>query len=207
MIVGLTGGIGCGKSTTLEMFGRLGWLTLDADRICHELYEGPHPEVYGKICSRWGKNRVLDDCGGINRKVIAGIVFEDNTELQWLNRLLHPLVLENARKKVGENPDGCVMFDVPLLFEAEWQDSFDVTLAVWCDPEIQRRRLLARGMGANEIDRRIKYQIPADVKLEMAGFGLINSGSENELFRQCRMLDDQLRKIQNKLLRKNICQE
>lgn len=190
MLVGLTGGIGCGKSTVLKYFSRLNWKTLDADTICHTLYE-KKTEMFSAIHKRWGK-RIIRKDGTVNRKKVSEIVFNDKDELIWLNSLLHPKVLETAKKAALESKED-VIFDVPLLFEADWKNEFDATIAVWTSKKIQRKRLLKRGWSSAEINRRINSQMPAEEKLEKADFGLVNNSSHSLLFEQCEKLSRQLK--------------
>lgn len=191
MLVGLTGGIGCGKTTVLKCFSRLNWKTLDADTICHSLYENKTGEIFSAIYKRWGKCVIQKD-GTADRKKIAEIVFNDNHELIWLNSLLHPKVLETAKKTAWESKED-VIFDVPLLFEANWENEFDVTIAVWTAKKIQRKRLLKKGWDSAEINRRINSQMPAEEKLEKADLGLINNSSHSLLFEQCEKLSRQIK--------------
>jgi len=190
MLVGLTGGIGCGKSTALKIFSGLDWSTFDSDLICHGLYEDRQGKVFKAVSDKWG-SRILDEEGLIDRRAVADIVFSDSRELAWLNSVVHPAVLEKAREMAEERT--WAMFDVPLLFEAGWEKEFDLTITVWSTPEIQRERLESRGWSESEIDRRMESQMPADEKLGKADFGIVNNGGTDQLLRQCMMINEKLK--------------
>jgi dephospho-CoA kinase len=197
MIVGLTGGIGCGKSTVLNYFSQLRWQTFDADGLCRGLYEQRNPTLYRAIARRWGEKKVINQDGSADRKKIADIVFSDHQELQWLNAILHPLVYQVWQKKITRLETAVpAMFAVPLLFEAGWERCCQVTASVWAPHSIQYRRLqLNRGWSENEIARRARTQLTPEEKLEKADFGLINSGPKPLLYEQCDKLNQQIMRI------------
>jgi dephospho-CoA kinase len=192
MFVGLTGGIGCGKTTALECFSSLDWKTLDADNICHEIYGDVGSGVPETLRKRWGR-KVFSRDGSLNRKKISEIVFNDSIELFWLNDLLHPEVLRRSREAVKNSRNKYVIFAVPLLFEVKWEKEFDLTVAVWADRETQYARLRGRGWTGKEIETRCNWQIPPERKMELADYALINNGSPGFLFEQCEKLNNQIR--------------
>ena len=197
MFVGLTGGTGCGKTTALECFSSLDWKTLDADKICHEIYGDIGGGVPETLRERWGSG-VFSKDGSLDRKKIAEIVFNDSVELTWLNDLLHPEVLRRAREAVKNSRNEYVIFAVPLLFEAKWEKDFDLTIAVWTERETQYDRLMARGWSEKEIETRCSRQISPERKMELADYALINNGSPGFLFEQCEKLNNQIRKNHGK---------
>lgn len=197
MFVGLTGGTGCGKTTALEFFSSLDWKTLDADKICHEIYGDIESGVPEKIRERWGSG-VFSKDGSLDRKRIAEIVFNDSVQLLWLNDLLHPEVLRRSRESVKNSLNKYVIFAVPLLFEVKWEMEFDITVAVWADRETQYGRLRKRGWSDKEIEGRCNCQISPERKMELADFALINNGSQGLLFEQCKELNNQIRKNHGK---------
>ena len=200
IFVGLTGGTGCGKTTALECFSSLDWKTLDADRICHEIYGDVGSGVPETLRKRWGTG-VFSKDGSLDRKKIAEIVFNDSVELTWLNDLLHPEVLRRAREAVKNSRNEYVIFAVPLLFEAKWEKDFDLTIAVWTERETQYDRLMARGWSEKEIETRCSRQISPERKMELADYALINNGSPGFLFEQCEKLNNQIRKNYGKKIR------
>jgi len=184
-LVGVTGGIACGKSTVLEILAQLGRATLDTDRVVHDLYEND-PQLRTRLAAKWGSH-VLDNQGKVDRRAVADIVFENPDELEWLNACIHPLVRRRMKEQAA-NVTGWLFCAVPLLFEAGWQEDFTWTIAVWCEPKVRLERARRRGWDESELRRREARQMPAETKLERADFGLINNGSRNLLRRQCGLL-------------------
>jgi len=186
VLVGLTGVIGSGKSTVLSFFAEMGWQTLDADTICHDMYKDAGCDAYTLMVNRWGKEIVSED-GSINRKRVADLVFNNSHDREWLNSVLHPAVLERAIEfYIQFDATVPVLFDVPLLFEVNWEKYFTKIIVVFISPEIQLRRLLERGMSESDIKRRIAHQMPICEKVDKADVVLINNGSLDLLREQCR---------------------
>ncbi|OQA84655.1 MAG: Dephospho-CoA kinase [Lentisphaerae bacterium ADurb.Bin242] len=192
--IGLTGGPGCGKSAVLNYFSSVsGWQCLDADRICHEIYEEAGTPFGKRLAARWGAE-IISENGTPDRARIAQKIFDDETERQWLNSVLHPEVLlrlETAMARIRDKD--FVMIEAPLLFEAQWSFKMNAIVAVWSAPEIQMERLLARGWTREHAEKRIRSQFPADKKLELADYGLINNGSLESLLEQCAVLEKTIR--------------
>lgn len=186
MLIGLTGGIGCGKSTALTLFRQLGWQTVDSDAICGELYARKDKRLLDPLVKRWGYDAVFLKNGELDKVGIAGIVFRDAKEMTFLEKIIHPLIKERAFQIINSFEDNRVIFDVPLLFESGWDKDCDKTVAVWTTGKIQYRRLYDRGWGDSEIERRIKSQLTPDEKLQLADYALINTGDIDLLMEQCR---------------------
>jgi dephospho-CoA kinase len=190
MILGITGAIGCGKSTVLAYFSSNNWYVYDADKLCHQLYDGNDRELCEKIAARWGENLLLAD-GGVDRKKLGKIVFADRKELDVLTSMLYPALqnritglIDTCRK---DNRDAA--FELPLLYEAGFETLFDKVLAVWSSPEIRHQRLRQyRMMTDADIAAREKQQLSADEKLEKADFAVINNGTEQELNLQLEII-------------------
>jgi dephospho-CoA kinase len=187
MILGLTGGFGCGKSSVLEFFKAAGWRVSSADDICAELYEQQDIELMKQLRGRWRDKAFYSD-GKVDKAEIAKIVFNDDSELQWLCSILHPLIAEKIKALIEENTNKNFIFEVPLLFEAGWDRIFDKTVAVWTDTETQKKRLLAKGFTSKDIEYRKSKQLPNDEKLKRADFGLINNSDLKFLQKQCNKL-------------------
>jgi len=187
MILGLTGGFGCGKSSVLEFFRVAGWRTSSADDICAELYEQQNPELMKQLRGHW-RDKVFYSDGKVNKAEIAKIVFNNDNELQWLCSVLYPLIAEKTKALIEENANSNFIFEAPLLFEAGWDRIFDKTVAVWTDTETQKKRLLDKGFTSKDIEDRNSKQLPNDEKLKKADFGLINSGDLKFLQKQCNKL-------------------
>ncbi len=185
VLVGVTGGIAAGKSTVLGCFQALGASVVDADSLVHDLYR-PGSEVIPRLVERWGEE-ILNPDGSVNRPAVARRVFAQDGELLWLNALVHPLV-ERKIVELAASPGGVLCCAVPLLFEAGWHERMDHTVAVWCDPDTQLRRLRQRGWTDAEIRARLARQLSMDEKLARAQYGLINTGTLDMLRQQCRLL-------------------
>jgi transcription termination factor Rho len=192
-IVGLTGGIGCGKSLALEEFRKLGWTILDADRFCHEFYESGNEELRQALLERWSHLPILKSDDSFDREAIANIVFANEEERKWLESILHPMVMREADRRIRLLDTDRVMFDVPLLFECRWEPYFHAVIAVWTSKEEQHRRLSDRQWTDEMIRQRNLTQIGSVEKLERADYGIINTGSKDFLIEQCKMIDTQLK--------------
>jgi dephospho-CoA kinase len=178
--VGLTGGMGAGKSTALAVLERLGAATLSTDAVVHELYLGP--EVRDAVLQRWGPQVVPG--GVVDRATVAARAFEDSAERKWLEGLLWPLV----GRRIGEwlhqvrattpSPKAAIV-EIPLLFEAGMQDMFDATIAVVAEEALRRQR--AEGRGHVLADERVARQLSQEDKAQRATYTVRNDGSEDEL--------------------------
>ena len=144
MLIAITGGIGMGKSTILSQFQGLGAKTLDADDVAHDMYLPDRP-AYATLLQHWG-NDILAQDGTLDRKKIAGIVFQSKEELAWLNSVMHPLV-RNAIQDCANEDARPLFCAIPLLFESGWEETADKIISVWCDRETQMQRLIARADG------------------------------------------------------------
>lgn len=178
VLVGVTGGIGSGKSTAVERFRQRGAAVFSADEVVHGLYASPH--VRDAVRARWG-DRVMRTDGSVDRDAVAHIVFVDDDERRWLESLLHPLVAQawlefQYDQEHLNTPPPMIVAEIPLLFEAGLQDLYDVTVVVTASPEVRARRLLARGAGATVASGRIHAQMPDDEKRRLADFTCDNDG-------------------------------
>jgi dephospho-CoA kinase len=177
LFVGLTGGIGSGKSEALAAFARLGVPTLSTDAVVHELLVAA--EVRGLLQERWG-DRVLTD-GQVDRAAVATIVFESPAELAWLEGTLFPRVGERmiAWRTELEGEHDIAVVEVPLLFEADIEGAFDATVAVVTDEEVRAERAAARGHEA--VEGRTGRQLPQDEKARRADHVIRNDGTIEDL--------------------------
>ncbi len=198
VVIGLTGGIGCGKSTVLNIFQNElpnRYFCLCADDLCHDVYKRKANELNEFFEKRWGQN-FLDKNGIIKRGKVAKTIFnkEDfSNELNWLGDLLHPFIFEEALKQIVNTTENFIIFDIPLLYESNLEKHFSDIIGVWSDNKTQEKRLLKRGYSSVEIAVRKKVQLPTVEKLERADYGIINNGSLNELIEQCKIIDKKLR--------------
>ena len=186
--VGLTGGIGAGKSEALAAFERLGAKTLSTDRVTHELLGDA--EVRGALIERWGDD--VAPAGEVDRDRVAEIVFGKPDELKWLESQLHPRVGMHVlqwREGLGYEVEVGVV-EVPLLFEAAMQDAFDATVAVVADDEIRDVRLRERGQGG--LAGREERQLSQAEKEERADHVIRNNGTVEELESEVRRVMEDL---------------
>ncbi|HWI72633.1 MAG TPA: dephospho-CoA kinase [Baekduia sp.] len=179
--VGLTGGLGSGKSTALAALARLGAATISTDAVVHELYGSD--EVRSAVVERWGPEVVGPD-GVVDRGAIARRVFADPAEREWLEGLLWPLVgqrvwsFRTGQEAADPAPKAAVV-ETPLLFEAGMHQMYDATIAVVADEDIRRARAAARGHEA--VDERAARQLSQDEKAQRATFVVHNDGTEADL--------------------------
>jgi dephospho-CoA kinase len=177
LFVGLTGGIGSGKSEALAAFERLGVPTLSTDAVVHDLIGSP--EVRDLLSERWG-DRVLAD-EHVDRGAVAAIVFESPEDLEWLEGTLFPRVGERmvAWRAGLEGKHDVAVVEVPLLFEAGIEGAFDVTVAVLADVELRATRAAARGHEG--VEGRAGRQLSQDEKAERAHHVIRNDGTISDL--------------------------
>lgn len=192
LIVGLTGGMGCGKSTAAALFAERGFRRLDADQtIRDEILTDP--EVARAIGVRLGAD-TLDADGGVRRDRVAAVVFNDAVHLAWLEELLHPRLLARWRGIFAGARGTAFIVEVPLLFEKGLENWFDFTVCVTADSTTQLRRLEQRGIPPELARQRLVKQLPLARKCELADHVLLNDGSPEFLREQVNALADRLLK-------------
>jgi dephospho-CoA kinase len=187
--VGLTGGIGAGKSETLAAFERAGAATLSTDRVTHDLLDDE--EVKAALVERWGEQ--VAPAGAIDRNKVGEIVFGDPGELAWLESVMHPRVGVHVlewREALGPDVELAVV-EVPLLFEAAMENAFDATVAVIADDEIRDARLRERDHAG--LEGREERQLGQAEKERRADHVIRNDASLEELEREVNELIGQLR--------------
>ena len=189
MKLGLTGGIGCGKSTVSALFKEAGWQTIDTDSLVRELLE-EDSNVQAHIREHWG-DKVFTQDALINRKAVAALVFSDKLELEWLENLLHPIVQERWKSSLEGAPELHWLVEIPLLFEKRLETYFDLTVCVHSLPNIVEARIANRGYSQSEILQRREQQMPLDEKVERADHVISNSGSFDFLKLQIKKLIEQ----------------
>jgi dephospho-CoA kinase len=174
MILGLTGNLGCGKSTAGRLFAERGFARIDCDEIVRDLLIGDR-SVLREIRDSFG-SEVFDSEGMVDRKRLGSIVFADRNRLDVLEKILHPRVSKQWRTTVGNRSDLGWVVEIPLLFEKNLQKWVDFTICLACDRRVQLERLTQRGMTPQEADQRIAVQLPLIRKIELADFVLLNNG-------------------------------
>jgi dephospho-CoA kinase len=178
--VGLTGGLGSGKSTALEALARLGAAVLSSDQVVHDLYDDP--EVVAAVVQRLGPEVLVD--GAIDRVAVARRVFSDPEQRVWLEQLLWPRVGARVaawreRVAAGQPPPAVAVVETPLLFEAGMDEAFDATIAIVTDERTRDER--ARSRGHHGVEERDARQLPQVEKARRATFVVDNSGTVEEL--------------------------
>jgi dephospho-CoA kinase len=178
--IGLTGGIGAGKSAALDAFERLGAAVLSTDRVVHELYDDR--EVRDAVVARFG-DRVAPD-GAVDRAAVARAAFATPEDRAWLEELLWPRVGERMaawREEVARRSPAprAAVVEVPLLFESGMHGGFDATVAVVADEDVRAERAGARGHQA--LAERSARQLTQDEKAQRATYVVVNDGTMEEL--------------------------
>jgi dephospho-CoA kinase len=174
VLVGLTGGVGSGKSAALDAFARQGCATLSSDAVVRELYATR--AVRDAVVDRLGAQALAPD-GSVDRGRLAAVAFEDPAVLRFLERLLHPLVadaLAAAVAAAAEQGRALLVHEVPLLFEADLAGRYDVVVVVTASDAVRRRR-------AGERFARARHQLPEEQKARLANEVYVNDGTLEEL--------------------------
>lgn len=183
LVVGLTGGIGSGKSTVAALLAERGAVIIDADQIAREVVAPGRP-AYDAVVQRFGPGVVADD-GAIDRHALASIVFADAAALAELNALTHPAIAEVVRERLATHAGtgAVVVLDVPLLAETEGaRASSDAMVVVDCPEDVALRRLVEhRAMSEADVRARMAAQAGRDDRLALADFVIDNSGDRDQL--------------------------
>jgi dephospho-CoA kinase len=183
-VVGLTGGIGTGKSAALAEFRRCGAETFSADDVARAQAE-PGREGYRAIVRTFGHG-VLSADGRLDRRALGAKVFRDVSARRRLEKATHPFILRELKRRAAR-AKGVVVVDVPLLFEAKLEERFDAVIVVSCSPAAQARRVARRdGLSGAEIRRRVRAQMPLTRKISRADLTIENDGSRADLRRTVR---------------------
>lgn len=181
MLIGLTGGIGSGKSTVANMFNKKGIPVVDADTIAKKVVE-PGEEAWEKIVEHFGKEILLPD-QNIDRRKLGSIIFSDIQQRQVLNDITHPIIILEIMNKAKEleKQHHHVIVDIPLLFESKREPLFDLIIVVYAEKETQLQRLMERDhLSAKEALQRIEAQFDLEQKKEKADIIIYNDkGLEN----------------------------
>jgi len=227
LIVGLTGGIACGKTTVAELLAQHGADVIDLDKIGHRLLEKGNP-VFDQIVQAFGVE-ILDESGNISRAKLGRIVFHNPERRLRLNQITHPAIIEQslaeAQRLAALGTERVVIIDSPLLIEAGMQDSMDIVVVVISDEKVQLDRLIQRsikqkspptlfkrgvpkgkaakgqgkgGLSVKEAQARIHSQMPLSEKVKYADFVIENNGGLDELRTKVAELWDNLKNFGSK---------
>jgi dephospho-CoA kinase len=180
--IGLTGGIGSGKSTVSALLAAKGAVIIDADAITREVQQ-PGTEVFRAMVERFGPGIVAAD-GALDRQAVADIVFNDPEALKALNDIVHPAVGAETTRRLLEqaDTDHLVVLDIPLLVESAGKRPVAGVIVVDVDPEVAVRRLVSsRGMQEDDVRARMSRQATREERLARADLVIDNSGTLEEL--------------------------
>jgi dephospho-CoA kinase len=179
MVLGLTGGIACGKSTVGNMFRARGAAVVSADQLARDVVR-PGAGILEKLVERFGAE-ILTAQGRLDRSALGGLVFADAAAREDLNRIVHPAIAALANERLAalrRQNLPLIVYEAPLLFEAGAEDRVDQVLVVRIDPATQLRRLMERdGLTEEDARARIDAQMPQEEKLARADFVVDNSSS------------------------------
>ena len=189
MVIGLTGGIGCGKSTAAACFAELGFVVVDADQLARQVLES-HVCV-SHLRDRWGA-ACLDSQGIPDRKWIGEKVFADPAERAFLESVTHPEVAR-LRREATADPQHDYVVEIPLLFEKDLAAGFNAVVVIACSDDVRRVRLRARGLSDAEISARISSQLSLVEKVKRADVVIWNDGDAAFLREQVRGWVERLR--------------
>jgi dephospho-CoA kinase len=184
-VLGLTGGIGSGKSMVSEMFAQLGAEIIDADQLARDVVEPGQPALE-EIVARFGPH-ILQADGRLDRGKLGGIIFADATARAALNAITHPRIAERMEAAVAARRDGAglLILVIPLLYENARSGLVEKVIVVWVDAQTQFRRLVERGgLTDDQARQRIAAQMPLDQKRNLADHVIDNRGSREETRRQ-----------------------
>lgn len=196
--VGLTGGIGCGKSTVAGLFASFGAVTINSDDIGRALMQ-PGNVVYDRIVSGFG-SEMVDASGQLDRSKLADIVFHSSEKLKHLNAIVHAPVLREIDRQVQlarrKDPNAVILVESAVLFEAGQNRRFDKMVVVWCRPDQQVERYVAKSrISVEDIQRRMDAQMPGEEKKRLADFVIDTSGSMEDSEKQSREIFTQLQTL------------
>ena len=178
-VIGITGGIASGKSNVTKVLNELGYLTISADKIVNELSIIGMP-IYEKIKEEFGMEYILPN-GNIDKQKLGKYIFSDKQAREKLNKLSHPIVREVLEKRINNSNEEYVFVEIPLLFEAHFEDICDKTICVYLARDIQRERLAIRdNITPSEAELKINSQIPLDEKMNLCDYVIDSKGNFND---------------------------
>jgi dephospho-CoA kinase len=189
-VIGLTGGIGCGKSLAAQYFAELGALVIDADQLARAAIERGS-QGFEEVISFFGDS-ILNN-GDIDRRALGELIFKDPEAKKKLESIIHPFVRHQFEEAVASlKSDENLVYEIPLLVETGAQDRFDLVVTVESELENRIARLRQRGMHISEIEGRIASQATREQRVAVADYLIENDGTEDELLRQVENIWDSL---------------
>ena len=186
LVVGLTGGIGSGKSLAAQFFAELGALVIDADQLARDAIERGS-DGFDQLIATFGDSILTN--GLVDRRALGDLVFRDKDAKQKLEEIIHPIVRKEFEEAVQSVTDGEILiYEIPLLFETKAMERFDYIVSVEANLELRKERLLKKGLRISEIESRIASQATRDERVSIADQVFENNGSEDELLRSVENL-------------------
>ncbi|MEY2778156.1 MAG: hypothetical protein RL008_252, partial [Actinomycetota bacterium] len=180
MKVGLTGGIGAGKSTVADLFAQRGAVVIRADELARQVIE-KSSAGFNQVVSRFGKN-ILDSNGDIDRAKLAAIVFNEQKSLTDLENIIHPLVREKSNQIMNkQNPETIIVNEIPLLLEKGMQPLFDFLVIVISSEKNRLARLINSGFTKEQVLARMSKQVDDETRKASADFLIVNDGNLDQL--------------------------
>ena len=191
LIIGITGSIACGKSLVSNYLQEKGYTIIDADKIGHMALE--NDEVKKQLVNKFGKSILKDN--EVNRVTLGKLVFEKNENLKELNNIIHPQIRKNISEQIQVHKNEKLVFvDVPLLFEAKFDDLVEKIIVVSLDEKIQLERLMNRNsLSKEEALQRIKSQIPVREKEKLGDYVVDNSFTQENTYNQVDRILEKLK--------------
>ena len=179
MVIGVTGGIACGKTTVSKVFQNLGATIIDLDSMGHQLLRDD-PLVYERLVYSFGCG-ILNEKGEIERKKLARLVFDNPDYLNALNNIVHPIIIklttEKVKQEIAKDKFKVVVLDAVLLIECNMTGMVDSVILVHADEDKQIQRLMERGLSREDARKRIQSQMPFKEKRHFADYIIYTNGS------------------------------
>ncbi|MDI6783139.1 MAG: dephospho-CoA kinase [bacterium] len=203
MLLGITGGIGCGQSTVAQLFAELGAESINADKLAREIMEPGQP-AFNVVVKVFGKAYLTAD-GRIDRKKLGGLVFGNKKQLKLLNQTVHPILIRRINQEIkrlekqykNKTDRPIMMLDAAILFETKMDRLVDEVIVVYAPKSLRFQRIKQRDtLPIREIELRMNAQMPVHKKIKSADFVINNSKSLKETKRQVKDIWQHLRKCQ-----------
>ena len=186
LVVGLTGGIGSGKSLAAQFFAELGALVIDADQLARDAIERGS-DGFDELIATFGDS-ILSN-GLVDRRALGELVFRDLDAKKKLEAIIHPIVRREFEEAVQSlEQDQILIYEIPLLFETKAMERFDYIVTVEADMQLRKERLLKKGLRNSEVESRIAAQASREERVSIADQVFENNGSEDELLRSVENL-------------------
>lgn len=195
IIVGLTGGLGTGKSTVTGLFKELGAYIIDWDELARDVIR-PRSMAWKAVAGHFGKG-ILNEDLTVDRQKLADVVFSDREKLAKLNQIVHPEVFKEDERITSEiknlDPDAVIVKDIPLFFEVASHIPVDKVVVVSASEQTRLRRLREKGISQEDARNRMRFQLPLEQKVVSADFVVNNDGSLEETRKQVEKIYSSLK--------------